>query len=131
MLRLKQYIVTGVVQKVSCKEKKVSTPDQYVPTDFEKAKMTYMASEALQQAIEKATNAGVCLGEIAMASMQGTAGIQYLNKLSDDNFRISRHYKVALMDYGSKRNIEHCLLKRGCEVTIYPAFTKAEEILAG
>jgi carbamoyl-phosphate synthase small subunit len=39
-------------------------------------------------------------------------------------------FKVALLDYGSKDNIADCLLKRGCDVTIYPAFTKAEEILA-
>lgn len=40
-------------------------------------------------------------------------------------------FKVALLDYGSKSNIADCLLKRGCDVTIYPALTKAEEILAG
>jgi carbamoyl-phosphate synthase small subunit len=39
-------------------------------------------------------------------------------------------FKVALLDYGSKDNIKDCLLKRGCDVTIYPALTKAEEILA-
>ncbi|MDF2944263.1 MAG: carA [Herbinix sp.] len=38
-------------------------------------------------------------------------------------------YKVALMDYGMKNNIPKSLAKRGCEVTIYPAFTKTEEIL--
>ena len=38
-------------------------------------------------------------------------------------------YKVALMDYGLKRNIVKSLAKRGCEVTVYPAFTKAEEVL--
>jgi carbamoyl-phosphate synthase small subunit len=38
-------------------------------------------------------------------------------------------YKVALMDYGMKNNIYKSLAKRGCEVTIYPAFTRTEEIL--
>lgn len=37
---------------------------------------------------------------------------------------------VALIDYGAKNNISQSLVKRGCEVTIYPAHTKAEEILA-
>ena len=37
--------------------------------------------------------------------------------------------KVALMDFGAKENITESLNKRGCQVTIYPAFTKAEEIL--
>lgn len=38
-------------------------------------------------------------------------------------------YKVALMDYGTKYNIVRCLEKRGCEVTVYPATTSAEEVL--
>nr|WP_308742506.1 carbamoyl phosphate synthase small subunit [uncultured Anaerocolumna sp.] len=37
--------------------------------------------------------------------------------------------KTALLDLGSKNNIADCLLKRGCDVTVYPAFTKAEEII--
>ena len=37
--------------------------------------------------------------------------------------------KVALMDFGAKRNIARSLNKRGCQVTIYPALTPAEEIL--
>ncbi len=40
------------------------------------------------------------------------------------------NFKVALLDYGSKENIKDCLLKRGCDVTIYPALTKAEDILS-
>lgn len=39
-------------------------------------------------------------------------------------------YKVALMDYGEKRNIARCLAERDCLVTVYPATTGAEEVLA-
>lgn len=39
-------------------------------------------------------------------------------------------FKVALLDYGVKYNIARSLNARGCEVTIYPAWTTAEEILA-
>ena len=47
----------------------------------------------------------------------------------------SRHYegdgfKVALLDLGTKNNIERCLVDRGCDVTVYPAGTKAETIIA-
>ena len=38
--------------------------------------------------------------------------------------------RVALMDFGAKKNIAKSLNDRGCEVTVYPAYTKAEEILA-
>ena len=37
--------------------------------------------------------------------------------------------KVALLDLGAKRNIAHSLAQRGCDVTVYPALTSAEEIL--
>ena len=37
--------------------------------------------------------------------------------------------RVALLDFGSKDNIARSLSARGCDVTIYPALTKAEEIL--
>lgn len=38
--------------------------------------------------------------------------------------------KVALLDLGAKRNIARSLQQRGCQVTVYPALTKAEEIIA-
>lgn len=37
--------------------------------------------------------------------------------------------KVALLDMGAKNNIAHSLAQRGCDVTVYPALTKAEEII--
>ena len=37
--------------------------------------------------------------------------------------------KVALLDLGAKRNIAKSLNERGCQVTVYPAHTSAEEIL--
>lgn len=38
--------------------------------------------------------------------------------------------KVALLDLGTKKNIAQSLAQRGCDVTVYPALTSAEEILA-
>ena len=39
--------------------------------------------------------------------------------------------RVALLDLGAKKNIIRSLHKRGCRVTVYPAFTPARELLAG
>lgn len=39
-------------------------------------------------------------------------------------------FRVSLIDYGAKRNIIRWLQKRGCAVTVLPATTSAEEILA-
>ncbi len=38
--------------------------------------------------------------------------------------------KVALLDLGAKNNIALSLARRGCDITVYPAFTKAEEMIA-
>lgn len=37
---------------------------------------------------------------------------------------------VVLFDFGAKANIERELVKRGCRVTVVPAYTTAEEVLA-
>ena len=38
-------------------------------------------------------------------------------------------YKVAVMDFGTKRNILRNFVSRGCKVDVYPAETAAQEIL--
>ena len=42
----------------------------------------------------------------------------------------SKRFRVALMDYGVKRGIVRSLLNRRCEVTVWPAGTKAEQVLS-
>ena len=42
-----------------------------------------------------------------------------------------RRFRVALMDYGMKLGIARELQGRGCEVTVFPADTPAETVLAG
>lgn len=39
-------------------------------------------------------------------------------------------YKVVAIDFGAKRNILRCLVATGCEVTVVPASTSAEDILS-
>lgn len=40
-----------------------------------------------------------------------------------------KRYNVTLIDYGAKKNIIRELTKRGCEVTVVPSSTPAEDIL--
>ncbi len=40
-------------------------------------------------------------------------------------------YNVAMIDYGEKRSTIEMLNSKGCDVTVYPYDTKAEDILAG
>lgn len=39
-------------------------------------------------------------------------------------------YKVALLDYGMKRNILRSLTARGCQVTVLPHYASAQDVLA-
>ncbi len=39
-------------------------------------------------------------------------------------------HKVVAVDFGAKRNILRCLVSAGCDVTVVPANTNAEEILS-
>ncbi len=41
-----------------------------------------------------------------------------------------KRYKVVAYDFGAKRNILRMLVDRGCELTVVPAQTPAEEVLA-
>lgn len=38
-------------------------------------------------------------------------------------------FKVAVLDLGAKKNIIRELVNRGCDVTVYPSYTKADDIL--
>ncbi|HRH38277.1 MAG TPA: glutamine-hydrolyzing carbamoyl-phosphate synthase small subunit, partial [Flavobacteriales bacterium] len=42
----------------------------------------------------------------------------------------SADFRVALIDFGVKRNIERCLIERGCAVRVFPMSTSVEEIVA-
>jgi carbamoyl-phosphate synthase small subunit len=59
-------------------------------------------------------------GAVAAVSGKSTATLR-----ASEN---KRH--VALWDFGAKRNIANELVKRGCDVTVFPAQTTAAEILA-
>jgi len=41
-----------------------------------------------------------------------------------------KRFKVVAYDFGAKRNILRMLVDRGCELTVVPAETSAEDVLA-
>jgi len=74
-----------------------------IPVDLTPVK-TYAVANAV---------AGVTCGAPTVYPAEGTAA-----------------YQVSLLDYGAKRNIVRSLQKHGCTVTVLPAATTAEDILA-
>ncbi len=103
--KLKDYTTGKVVEKVSCKEKYVVPPT----TDLAQNGPLSGAAVFHREDYEK----GIREPRPTLVRELNGAGL-----------------KVALMDFGAKKNIAHSLAERGCEVTVFPALTPAEEVLA-
>lgn len=103
--KLKEYTTGKVVEKVSCREKYVVQP----VTSLEQNGPLTGAARFNSESYEK----GIRERKPALVKELNGAGL-----------------KVALMDFGAKQNIARSLAERGCEVTVYPALTRAEEIIA-
>lgn len=86
---------------------------------------------------ESGTMKGAIVPEEAFSRAEGMIGNFSLeNPVEEVTTREKQEYrseqglfKVALMDYGVKRNIVRSLLKRGVDVDVFPSRTKAETIL--
>ena len=103
--RLKAYTTGKVVEKVTCKEKYVVKPS----TDL-----------AQNGALSGSARFNKAAYESGVREVRPTL-VKELNGAG---------LRVALMDFGAKDNIAHSLAERGCEVTVFPALTPAEEVIA-
>jgi carbamoyl-phosphate synthase small subunit len=76
------------------------------------------------------TNENFVLNEV-LEKLKGYTTSGVVKKVTCDETTVfpGNGFKVALMDFGSKNNIVRSLQQRGCEVTVYPAYTSADEII--
>lgn len=61
------------------------------------------------------------------------SGLELAGEVTTDSFYTmgpADGRKVALLDYGSKKNIARCLVERGCHLGVFPARSTFEEIVA-
>ncbi len=103
--RLKAYTTGKVVEKVTCKEK-----------------YTLKGSRELSE--NGALSGSAKFVQSAYAAGEREKKPSLVKTLNG----IGR--RVALLDLGTKDNIAYSLKIRGCDVTVYPATTPAEEIIA-
>ena len=102
---IKAYMTGKVVERVSCKEKYVVEPARKLE--------------------ENGPLSGAARFDAAFYEKGGREKRPALVKeLNGTGLR------VALLDLGAKDNIARSLAERGCEVTVYPCSTSAEEIIA-
>ncbi len=104
LLQLKAYTTGKVVEKVTCREKHIVKPTVTLA--------------------ENGPLAGAARFDSAFYEKGGREHKPTLVKTLN-----GAGLKVALLDFGAKDNIARSLAERGCEVTVYPAFTTAEEII--
>lgn len=111
--------------------------DQYLK-DNGIAGLSGIDTRALTRIIrEKGTMRGIITqGEPTQEQLQAMKG--YVCDMPVDKVTCPEQYaycdgelKVAVLDFGLKRNIVRSLKKRGCAVTVFPARTSAQEILSG
>lgn len=107
---LRKYTTGKVVEKVTCKEKKFVKGVSSVAENG-----SISGSAIFDQEAFAADRAGDHTKREKKPSM-----VRELN---------GKGLKVALLDLGAKDNIADSLAARGCDVTVYPARTTAEEIL--
>lgn len=103
--KLKEYTTGKVVEKVTCPSKYTVQPT----TDLAQNGPLSGSARFDRESYEK----GVREPKPALVKELNGAGL-----------------KVALLDLGAKTNIARSLAERGCEVTVYPALTLAQEIIA-
>lgn len=62
------------------------------------------------------------------------SGLELASTVSSESFHTLGNedatFRVALLDYGSKKNIARCLLERGCYIGVFPAKSTSAEVLA-
>lgn len=76
------------------------------------------------------TNANFSLEEVLPALQAYKVGDIVSKVTCTDTYILEgKGPRVALMDFGAKKNIARSLNQRGCHVTVYPADTAAEEIV--
>ncbi len=77
---------------------------------------------------------GLSLEELKtrLAKVPSMSGLELASEVSTDAPYLlgdpGAPYKVAVMDYGVKRNILHCLIERGIQVQVFPAKTGFESV---
>ncbi len=109
--RISAYTTGDVVSKVSCKEKQFIVGTMDIKENGPLSGAASFNRDDYEAALK---------GDLSRREMR-PSNVKELNGWG---------YKVALIDFGAKKNIAASLAARGCDVTIYPSTTTAQEILA-
>ena len=96
-------------------------PDGYIVRELSRMPSNFRSEDTIQNFLKQYDIPGI-------AGIDTRALTKLLREKGTMNGMITTDAAYKL-DFGAKDNIAKSLNERGCEVTVYPAFTKAEEIL--
>ena len=120
--RLKEYRTGRVVEKVTCKAPYVIEGTKELSENGPISGSSHFDAEQYERFVSGRNQDGAALGGTTAAAREKRPSL--VRELNGAGMR------VALLDFGAKDNIAHSLAQRGCQVTVYPAGTAAEEIIA-
>ena len=126
-------------------ESKKAWPDGYIVRELSRMPSNFRCEGTIQDFLEKQDIPGIAgidtraltkilrddLDEILPKLKAYTVGDVVSKVTCSEKYVLEGNGpKVALLDLGAKNNIANSLNQRGCEVTVYPAHTTAEEIIS-
>ena len=92
----------------------------------------YIRDKGAMNAIISSESLDVDVLKEQLSKVPSMAGLELSSKVSTKESFVSGEgeLKVALIDFGVKRNIIRCLTERGCEVKVFPMNSSVEDILS-
>lgn len=130
--RLREYRTGKVVEKVTCKEPYVIEGAKELSENGPISGSSHFDAEQYARFVSsRDKSSAVCDGgDPAASDISGMTAAEREKRPSLVRELNGAGTRVALLDFGAKDNIAHSLAQRGCQVTVYPAGTKAQEIIA-
>lgn len=131
----------GLIISELCDEPSNWRSEEDLPHFLDRLDIPVLVGVDTRAITRKLRNYGTIQGVVVPADMP-EAEVQKLLATPDVHDQVAKtttpevytmgegEYHVAVMDYGIKRNILRSLVAEGCRLTVFPAETPAEEVLA-
>lgn len=138
--------IAGLVCKNFTNEYSRQTADQDLQTYFEKEDIVSIYDVDTRSLVRHIRDKGAmnCIISTSdfdpkslkskLSKVPSMEGLELASKVSTNAaYEYGKHskgYKVAVLDFGTKKNILDCFVERGCSLKVFPAKTTAAEIRA-
>lgn len=99
-----------------------------------RALVRYIRDKGAMNCIISSETTDIAKLKAQLAKVPSMAGLELSSRVSTrEAYTLgdaSAPYKVAVMDFGAKRNILNCLIERGCYLKVFPQHSSYSEVMA-